>query len=148
NFSFASAFIRVHRRFRNMAVEIEIKLKVDHLAMVRDRLRQLGAVRAREVMETNVFFDTTDRALLASDCGLRVRISRDLTTRKEKIAITYKGPRDEGDVKTREEIELGVDSTEAAVQLLEKLGYVKTLTFEKRRESWEYKKCLIELDQL
>src|SRR5439155_3670787 len=120
-----------------MPVEIEIKLKVDHLSAVRDRLKQLGAKRVREVMETNVFFDTPDHALLASDCGLRLRRSRDLANHEEKLVITYKGPRGEGQVKSREEIELGVDSADSAVALLEKLGYVKMLTFEKRRESWK-----------
>ena len=131
-----------------MPVEIEIKMKVDDLAAVRERLKRLRASHVRDVLETNIFFDTPDRALLASDCGLRLRISRDLATGKERLAITYKGPREEGEVKTREEIEVGVDSAEAVVQLLEKLGYVKTLTFEKRRETWKHDKCLIELDRL
>jgi adenylate cyclase class 2 len=131
-----------------MALEIEIKLKVDHLSAVRDRLKQLSAKRVREVMETNIFFDTPDHSLLGSDCGLRLRHIRDLADHQEKLVITYKGPRGEGQVKSREEIEVGVDSADNAVALLEKLGYVKMLTFEKRRESWKIEKCMIELDQL
>src|SRR2546430_17496586 len=114
-----------------MPVEIEMKMKVDGLAAVRERLQRLRASPVRQVLETNIFFDTPDRALLASDCGLRLRIGRDRATGTEKIGITYKGPRDDGDVKTREEIEVGVDSVDSAIQLLEKLGYVRTLTFEK-----------------
>src|SRR2546430_15551428 len=79
-----------------MPVEIEIKLKIDHLAPIRDRLHKLGAKRVGEVMETNVFFDTADRSLLASDCGLRLRRSRDFTGGgHEKLVLTYKGPRGE-----------------------------------------------------
>jgi adenylate cyclase class 2 len=130
-----------------MPVEIEIKLKVDHLAPVRDRLRQMGATRVGEALETNVFFDTPDRALLASDCGVRLRRSRDHSGH-EQLVITYKGPRGEGEVKSREEIEVGVGHFDPAVTLLERLGYQRMLTFEKRRESWLVENCKVELDQL
>ena len=131
-----------------MAVEIEIKLKVDHLAPVRDRLRQIGAKLIGEVMETNTFFDTPDRALLASDCGLRLRRSRNCATKAEKLIATYKGPRGEGQVKKREEIEVAVDQQQPTEQLFERLGYVRQLSFEKRRETWRIDKCVVELDSL
>ena len=131
-----------------MPVEIEIKLKVDHLAPVRDRLRALGATHVGEVMETNTFFDTPDRALLASDCGLRLRHTRDGATKREKLIVTYKGPRGEGQVKKREEIEVGVDRADAAELMLERLGYVRQLSFEKRRETWRLEKAIVELDSL
>jgi predicted adenylyl cyclase CyaB len=132
-----------------MPLEIEIKLKVDDLPPVRERLKQLGAKRVGEALETNIFFDTADRALLGSDCGLRLRLSRDSASKSEKLRITYKGPRAEGPVKSREEIELGVDSMDAAVELLDRLGYTRMLTFEKRRETWTLEKnCSIELDTL
>jgi len=131
-----------------MPVEIEMKLKVEHLAPVRDRLRALGARHVGEVMETNTFFDTPDRALLASDCGLRLRHSRDGATKQEKLVVTYKGPRGEGQVKKREEIEVGVDRADAAEEMMERLGYVRQLSFEKRRETWRLDKCTVELDTL
>ena len=131
-----------------MAVEIEIKIKVDHLAPVRDRLRELGAQHVGEAMETNVFFDTPDRVLLGSDCGLRLRHSRDGATKQEKFIVTYKGPRGEGQVKKREEIEVRVDRADAAELMMERLGYVRQLSFEKRRETWKLDKCLVELDAL
>ena len=131
-----------------MPVEIEMKLKVEHLAPVRDRLRALGARHVGEVMETNTFFDTPDRALLASDCGLRLRHSRDGATKSEKLVVTYKGPRGEGQVKKREEIEVGVDRADAAEEMMERLGYVRQLSFEKRRETWRLDKCTVELDTL
>ena len=131
-----------------MAFEIEIKMKIDHLAPVRDRLRAIGAKLIGEVMETNVFFDTPDRTLLASDCGLRLRRSRNCATKEEKLIATYKGPRGEGQVKKREEIEVAVDKQQPTEELLERLGYVRQLSFEKRRETWKLEKCVVELDSL
>jgi len=132
-----------------VAVEIEIKLKVDHLAPIRDRLREVSARRVGEALETNVFFDTPDRSLLASDCGLRLRRSHELAGGgTDKLVLTYKGPRGEGDVKRREEIEVGVENMEATIKLMEQLGYSPMLTFEKRRESWVIDRCKIDLDQM
>ena len=130
-----------------MPVEIEIKLKVDDLSAVRERLKSLGAERVGEVVETNVFFDTSDRALMASDCGLRLRRNR-RAGKTEKLVLTYKGPRAEGPVKRREEIEILVDSFDATVELLSRLGYTQNLSFEKRRETWKLEKATIELDTL
>jgi adenylate cyclase class 2 len=131
-----------------MPVEIEIKLRVDHLAPIRDRIKVLGAKRVGEVMETNTFFDTPDRALLASDCGLRLRRSHDLKSGKETLVLTYKGPRGEGAVKRREEIECVIAPLESAIEILARMGYERVLSFEKRRESWKQGRCKIELDTL
>src|SRR3954470_2005627 len=108
-----------------MPIEIEVKLKVDHLSPVRDKLRSLGAKHVGEVMETNVFFDTPDRALLASDCGLRIRRAHQVIagSGKETLIMTYKGPRGEGAVKRREEIECAVAPLDAAIEMLARLGY-------------------------
>jgi adenylate cyclase class 2 len=129
-------------------VEIEIKLKVEDPTPVREKLRALGAQPRGKVLETNIFFDTSDRALLAADCGLRLRRSRSLNGGGETLILTYKGPRAEGPVKQREEIEVTVDATDATKLLLERLGYTEQLCFEKRRESWKVGKCEIELDEL
>jgi adenylate cyclase class 2 len=131
-----------------MALEIEIKLRIDHLAPVRDRLRALGAKHLGEALETNIFFDTNDRTLLASDCGLRLRRSHDIATRKDRLAVSYKGPRGEGPIKSREEIEIIVDDRDATIELLQRLGYDQVLAFEKRRETWMLESCRVELDTL
>jgi adenylate cyclase class 2 len=129
--------------------EIEIKLQVDDLAPIRERLEKMGAQRVGEVIETNIFFDTPDRAMLAADRGVRIRRSRDTEgVAKDRIKITYKGPRGEGAVKRREEIEIAVDRLDNAISLLEQLGYSPNLTFEKRREEWKLDKCIIDLDSL
>ena len=60
-----------------MSVEIEAKMKVDDLGVVRERLKAVGATLVGEYLERNVFFDTEDRLLLTADEGLRVRLARD-----------------------------------------------------------------------
>lgn len=131
-----------------MPVEIEAKMKVPDLATVRTRLRECDGKFQSSVLETNTFFDTEDRSLLARDQGLRLRHTRDAQTTAEAATITFKGPRLHGALKSREERELTVGSAKDAMALLEALGFSRVLTFQKRRESWLLHGCRVELDEL
>ena len=131
-----------------MAVEIEAKMKVDSLDEVRDRLKALNAEPKGEAVEINTFFDTDDRSLLAADKGLRLRTTSPLPAGKVVHTMTFKGPRQHGPLKSREEKELGVDNAKAASAMLEALGYHHILSFEKKRQTWKLGDCLIELDEL
>ena len=132
-----------------MPVEIEAKLKVNDLSEVRERLKKAGATHVGEVMETNTFFDTDDRSLLEADQGLRLRMKRPKSgDTPETFTITYKGPRQQGPLKSRDEFELGVSSGKDAIALLDRLGFHTVLTFEKKRETWKLEGCLVELDEL
>lgn len=131
-----------------MSMEIEAKMAVENLAATRAKLQDLGAQRIGSFAETNTFFDTEDRSLLTADKGLRLRLNRNTETGHEDHIITYKGPRQPGPLKTREEVELTVDGATEATRLFERLGFARTLSFEKRRESWHLDKCKVELDEL
>jgi adenylate cyclase class 2 len=131
-----------------MPVEIEAKMKVPDLSPVRVRLQELGGEPRGAVVETNTFFDTRDHSLLARDQGLRLRHTRDPQSHEEVSTITFKGPRLHGQLKSREERELAVGSAKDAMALLESLGFLRVLTFQKRRESWMLEGCHVELDEL
>lgn len=131
-----------------MPLEIEAKMKVDDFDPVRERLAACGATRVGSVLESNTFFDTANRSLVAQDKGLRLRRTQDAQTGREEYIITFKGPLRHGELKTREESEVQVDDGTRATALLQALGYEPTLSFEKRRESWKLDGCKIELDEL
>jgi len=131
-----------------MAVEIEAKMKVDSLDPVRERVKNAGASLIGEYLETNTFFDTDDRSLLAADQGLRIRRATVQESGEDIITITFKGPRQHGKLKSREEIELTVGDFDAATRLLESLGYSRVMSFQKKRQSWKLKNCRVELDEL
>ena len=57
-------------------------------------------------------------------------------------------PRQASELKLREEIEITIDNPDAARELLGALGFIEVLRFGKRRESWQFNDCQIELDQL
>ena len=131
-----------------MALEIEAKMKVPDLTVIRERLIQLGAQRVGDYTEINTFFDTEDRSLLAMDHGLRLRSSRSLDDNTQIFRYTFKGARQYGTLKSRDEIELDVGDYRTAERFLVALGFQKVLSFEKRRNTWTFQACSIELDDL
>lgn len=131
-----------------MPVEIEAKLKVDSHEEIRRRLRGASAERVGCVLETNAIFDDTERSLLESGRGLRVRRFDAIDGPARPATLTYKGPKLPGELKTREEIELTVSDADGAASLLTALGYVRAVGFQKRRETWTLGDCHVELDEL
>lgn len=136
-----------------MPVEIEAKMKVPNLDGPRGRLRRANATRVGSRLELNAFFDTPDRGLKAKDQGLRLRTMTDEFGQTTCVA-TFKGPHvgahgdAGGELKHREEIEFTVGSFEDAAAVFTRLGYARSLAFEKRRETWRLHDCLVELDEL
>jgi adenylate cyclase, class 2 len=131
-----------------MAVEIEAKMRVEDVEAVVALLKEHNATALGDYLERNIFYDTEDRNLLAADEGLRIRSARDLNSGNVRTVLTHKGPNGYGQLKNREETEVGIEDADAAGQLVERLGYRRWLTFEKRRRSWQLDGCRIDLDHL
>jgi adenylate cyclase, class 2 len=131
-----------------MPLEIEAKMQVDDLGAVRSRLKAAGAKAAGTHLETNIFFDTPGAALRRADRGLRLRANREVKSKRTVHIVTFKGPRQSGRLKRREEIEFEVVHPDAAIRVFRELGFGVSLRFQKRRESWTLGGCKIELDEL
>ena len=129
--------------------EIEAKYRLSDFANLRARLGARGAGRIGTVLELNRIFDSRDGKLRESGCGLRLRINRPLAEHgKEAAVLTYKGPRESGRLKIREEIETTLTDPAAGVTLLHRLGFYEIVIYEKRRETWRLGDCEICLDEL
>ncbi len=131
-----------------MTLEIEAKIKVDSHDAVRAKLAELGARSLGRVLESNHIFDNAERTLLAGGCGLRIRICQAQEGNAPPATLTYKGPIQPGPLKQREEIQVTLDAPEAGRALLQRVGFVEVLRFEKRRESWRLQDCQVELDEV
>src|SRR3954465_4791971 len=123
-------------------------MKVDGFEPVLAALREHGAVALGEWVETDSFFDTPDRALLAADKGLRLRVALDVKTNKSEALLTHKGPVGHGQLKKRQETQTVVANAEAMARLLEQLGFMQWLRYQKRRQSWQLDSCRVELDEI
>lgn len=125
-----------------MGQEIEIKFPLkDRGAMVR-RLHEIGAQRLyHETFEDNIVLDRRGE-LRTRGALLRVR-------KFGRYALaTFKGPvAFDGNVKTRDEVQTGVESFELAIQLFDSLGFKPVFRYQKFREVWRVKQVEIVLDR-
>lgn len=125
-----------------MAQEIEIKFALrDRNALVR-RLHEIGAQRLYpETFEDNIVLDRRGE-LRTKGAMLRVR-------KFGRYAIaTYKGPvAFDGTVKTREEVQTGVESFELAIQLFDSLGFKPMFRYQKFREVWRVRETEVVIDR-
>src|SRR6476646_11702707 len=111
-----------------MAQEIEVKFPVADRAELIRKLREIGAARLDpETFEDNIVLDRRGE-LRTRGALLRVR-------KFGKYAIaTYKGPMSiEAGIKSREEVQTGVESFELAIQLFDSLGYKPVFRYQKFR---------------
>lgn len=131
-----------------MIVEVEAKLRLTDPEALHAKLRELDAVRDRDMLETNTYFDKADGTFKSTDQGLRVRVEIDRATGKAEAMLTHKGPRTHGRLKSRSETELGVSDARGAAQLLSVLGFQPVLTFEKQRTRYLLDGCRVEIDTL
>jgi len=129
-----------------MCTEIEAKLKVDSLQEIARKLDEVGAEFLEERLQTDCYFDDTNRTLMEGDRCLRLR--RQMVGRSGKFFLTYKGVREKNEFKKRREIEIKVGDADSAEKLLSALGYEKVLVFEKKRRVWRLGECEVSLDEL
>ena len=127
-------------------LEIEIKLKVDSLEPIVEKLKQLGAEFDGDYIQTDTYYDDTEDSLVNSDRCLRIR--RHKNHLGEAIELTYKGARQNHRFKSRREIGLKVEKAEELAHVFTELGYKEKLMLEKKRSLWEFKDCKVALDEL
>ncbi len=131
-----------------MYLEIEAKLKVDSFESVEERLAEHRAEFVSETVQTDTYFDAPDAHLARTDQCLRLRAETTDDHDRERLILTYKGPKQADDFKKRKEVNLDVADAAAVQSLLDGLGYEKALAFDKRRREWKLEDCLVALDTL
>ena len=131
-----------------MSFELEAKIKVDDHAPVRSKLAEVDADCLGRVLETNHIYDSPDRTLLSAGRGIRIRTHHAEQGDPKPSTLTYKGKLKPGPMKHRREIEVELDDGGSGRAILDRLGYIEVICFEKWRESWQMGECLVELDEL
>lgn len=125
-----------------MAQEIEVKFPLRDRNELIQKLHGAGGQRLYpETFEDNIVLDKRGE-LKTKGSLLRVR-----KFGKYSIA-TYKGPMSmEGGIKTRDEVQTGVESFELAIRLFEVLGYRPVFRYQKFREVWRVKDVEVVIDR-
>ena len=125
-----------------MAQEIETKFPLRDRKTLVQKLHDIGAQRLYpETFEDNMVLDRRGE-LRTKGALLRVR-------KFGRYALaTFKGPLAfEGNVKTRDEVQTGVESFELAIQLFDALGYKPVFRYQKFREVWRVRDVEVVLDR-
>lgn len=124
-------------------LEIELKVRVESLDPIRDRLIRLGAEPGTRTTEEDTYFNAPHRDFHKTDEALRVRYSDGIPT------LTYKGTKKkEFAFKAREELCTGVESGPVLELILDRLGFTRTANVRKIREYFSYRGASIALDQV
>ncbi|MEN6383702.1 MAG: class IV adenylate cyclase [Phycisphaerales bacterium] len=129
-----------------MALEIEIKLRVNDFDSVVQKLKQLNAKFEGDYLQIDSYYDDNKDSLIKSDRCLRIR--KHINHIGQAIELTYKGARENHRFKSRREIGLKVDKAEELAELFEQLGYFLRLSLEKKRSLWDYRDCKVAFDEL
>src|SRR5947199_7870038 len=126
-----------------MAQEIEVKFPLHNRQELTRKLHELGAQRLYpETFEDNIVLDRRGE-LRTKGALLRVR-----KFGKYSLA-TFKGPMsiEASGIKTREEVQTGVESFELAIQLFDSLGFKPVFRYQKYREVWRFREVEVVLDR-
>lgn len=112
--------------------EVEVKLRVEDPLSASALLLGHGFhVIHERAFESNLLFDTPERALRAERRLLRVREFGSVAT------FTYKGTPETGRHKSREELETDVADAEILRLMLRRLGYLPFFRYEKYRTVYQ-----------
>lgn len=122
-------------------LEIELKVAVPDLNMVRTRLNEQNAVLIGRVHEHDIYYNAPHRDFGRTDEAIRVRYTND------HAVITYKGAKIKTfGLKAREELNTGVESGAVFETILSRLGFLKSAEVNKWRENYRYNNAMISLD--
>ena len=116
-------------------VEVEMKFPIRDFAAVASRLAKANARQISTRQDIDQYFNAPDRDFARTDEALRIRGIGSANF------VTYKGPKQDAQTKTRTEIEVplaeGVATAEAFARLLAHLGYRPV---GERETGWEYER--------
>ena len=127
-----------------MRYEVEQKFPVEDLAAVRAAIANRGATSGDTVTQVDTYYAHPMRDFATTDEAMRLRCVNDTNV------FTYKGPKLDATTKTREEIELPIQSGQHGAtlgsQLLEALSFKPVATVSKVRQTYhlEYENQTIE----
>lgn len=126
-----------------MAIETEKKYRLseDQYKQIADELKEIGAKYIGEDFEENLIFGGG----ILSDQNAILRIRKT----QSRTILTYK-KRIQNDLAVKQQIEheTEVADFEAMEKIVESLGLMKNLVYEKRRKTWKFKNAEIVLDEL
>lgn len=131
-------------------MEIELKIPLeDHFSLkdVKFYLLKEFGTSSEELKQIDYYFSSPIRNFAITDEALRLR---QILTKlgKEKIELTYKGPKQGENMKIREEITIETSDNSKSIKFLENLGFQLVATVRKKRTNWFADQFIISIDEV
>ena len=123
-------------------IEVETKLKIDCTEHIEERIKGLIGDYKGEKTEIDLYFDHPNMPILSGGGALRVRDSGG------KYRLTYKGPKKDDVTTSREEIEIGIESSSEMIKILDELGFYEICEVKKLRKTYLLEDLVITLDNV
>ena len=126
--------------------EIEVKAyAIGSLEELEVELLNRGAKYVSKRLQEDIYFNPRYRDFRKTDEALRIRITQD-----SHPVLTYKGPKIDGDTKSREEIQVPVNTESSAdlIRILERLGFEQSGKVRKQRKVYRIDELKVCLDQV
>lgn len=127
-------------------LEVEAKVALDSPDALRARLHDLGAAATPPAVEDDVFFAHPSRDLVACDEMLRLRRLAAGQGDGQPFELTFKGPRQTGAYKARQEH--GIRTSDDPTALLRGLGFTPSVRLRKTRQKFRLAALLVTLDHV
>ncbi len=133
-----------------MDYEVELKFRREADDRLEDRIRQLGTELSAPREQRDAYFAHPVRDFGETDEAFRIR------SEGECNYLTYKGPKADGETKTRQEVEIafaaGAEARCQMAGMLSALGFREILTVTKQRRTcrltWEERPVEVMLDRV
>ncbi|NIO44000.1 MAG: class IV adenylate cyclase [Candidatus Aenigmarchaeota archaeon] len=125
-----------------MSKEIEMKAELENPEELRKKLKEVGAKFLGKKRVVDIFFDFPDKRFEKEDKYLRLRKNG------EKIILEFKGSKEEGKTKIREETKTEIKDFVEIVKILNFLGLDIIFRYEKNRETHYLDSAEIVIDEL
>lgn len=128
-----------------LEVEVKLKANIDELW---PKLNALGFLASAPIYEKDIYFNSGQNDLKASDKALRIREYKESDCDETVFLLNFKGPKVDEKTMTRQETEFMIPSFKDGYTLLSGLGFEPAGQVEKTREYFHKGNITVCLDRV
>jgi len=123
-------------------IEVEAKVRINDVEDMEKRIKEQGAEYKGTVKQADEYYDFPDMRILNSGGAFRVRAA------DRNYRVTYKGCKKNEETTSRDEIEIGIESAEKMIKILENIGFIELCEIKKKRKVYLLAGLKISLDEV
>ena len=117
-------------------IEVEVKIPVENIDTIKERLLKTGFLYQTTVKETDTYFTSDHYDMRKHDKALRIRKTENLDTGEIKAQLNCKGPKLDNISMTRKETEMEIREPEKMEEILKELEFYPTSCRVKKTRSY------------